>query len=215
MTKKMEIGYITSHPVPVVIRMLNAFTLGARSANPKVKVHVVWTNSWSDPTTEAEAAKGLIESGVDVLVNHSDSSITAVQVAEKNHIYSVGFHADIHHLAPKGWLTGPSWDWGPFYVKVTKSVIDHTWKAGDRSLTLKDGVDNLSSFGPAVPLAVRKEALDVLNKIRQNKFVIFEGPIKDRTGKLVLRAGEIADNVFLENMNWLVPGIYGNLPNKQ
>jgi basic membrane protein A and related proteins len=212
-TKKNEIGYVTSHPVPVVIRMLDAFTLGAHSVNPKVKVHVVWTNSWNDPAMEAEAAKGLIDSGVDVLVNHSDSSITAVQVAEKNHIYSI--HADIRHLAPKGWLTGPCWDWGPFYVKITKSVIDHTWKPGDRLLSLKDGVDRLSSFGPAVPSAVRKEALDILDKISQGKFVIFKGPIKDRTGKLVIPAGQVADNALLENMSWLVPGIYGNLPKKQ
>ena len=211
-TKKNEIGYITSHPVPVVIRMLDAFTLGARSVNPKVKVHVVWTNSWNDPPMEAEAAKSLIDSGVDVIVNHSDSSITAVQVAEKNHIYSIGFHADIHHIAPKGWLTGPRWDWGPFYVKTTKSVIDHTWKSGDRVLTLKDGIDKLSSFGPAVPLVVRKEALDSLDKIRQGKVTVFKGTLRDRDGRERLHAGQTVSDTDLASIDWVVAGVEGPIP---
>ena len=194
MTKKNEIGYVTSHPVPVVIRILNAFTLGARSVNPKVKVHVVWTNSWSDPPLEAEAAKGLIDNGVDVLVDHSDSCITGVKAAEKNHIYSVAYHADVHHLAPTGWLTGARWDWGPFYVKTTKSVIDHTWKPGDRILRVKDGVDKLSSFGPVVPPAVRGEATKCLQNIADGNFVIFKGPLKDRDGNLQLPAGQVADD---------------------
>jgi basic membrane protein A len=51
MTKKNNIGIVVAHPVPVLVQYVNAFTLGARSVNPKVKVHVVWTNSWSDPVT--------------------------------------------------------------------------------------------------------------------------------------------------------------------
>ena len=46
MTKSNIIGYVAAHPIPEVIRGINAFTLGVRSVNPNAKVHVVWTQTW-------------------------------------------------------------------------------------------------------------------------------------------------------------------------
>ncbi len=53
MSKTSKLGYIGGHPVPPVILGVDAFTLGARSIKPEVKVQVLWTNSWYDPATEA------------------------------------------------------------------------------------------------------------------------------------------------------------------
>jgi basic membrane protein A len=214
MTRKNEIGYVGPHSVPPALIMLNAFTLGARSINPKVKVHVVWTNSWSDPATEAEAARGLVDKGVDVLVQHADSSKVATQIAEKNGLYSVGVHSDIHNFAPKGWLTGQAWDWGEVYVKITKSVLNHTWKPGDVRYGLKDGSVKLSSFGPSVPQPVRAEAITILQKMTNGQFDIFKGPISDREGNVRIPAGKVADHSYLEKIDWVVPGVAGSLPKK-
>lgn len=67
MTKANKIGLVAPHPIPPVVQLINAFTLGARSVNPKVIVKVVWANTWSDPLIESEATRGLIESGVDMI----------------------------------------------------------------------------------------------------------------------------------------------------
>src|SRR5262249_39165402 len=67
MTKKSKLGFVAGHPIPAIVTGLNVFALGARSVNPQLKVDVVWTNSWFDPPLEAEATKGLIESGADVI----------------------------------------------------------------------------------------------------------------------------------------------------
>jgi basic membrane protein A and related proteins len=213
-TKKNEIGYVAAHPVPIILVSLNAFTLGVRSVNPKAKVHVIWTNTWSDPPTEAEAAKGLVDRGVDVLGSLESSTATVVQTAEKNHVYSVGDTADLHYLAPTGWLTGQQFDWGPLYVRIARSVIDHTWKADDKRYGVKDGVIKLSSFGRAVPDAVQKEAMQLVQKIGQRKLAIFCGPIKDRDGKEWIPKGQIAENSYLEQTNCLVEGIEGAMPGK-
>lgn len=214
MTKKNEIGYVAAHPVPPLLQGLNSFTLGAHSVNPKVRVHVVWTNSWSDPAIEAEAAQGLIDRGVDVLAGHEDSTVTVVQTAEKHHLYSVGVHCDVHHLAKQGWLTGQHWDWGPFYVSITQSVLDHNWKPGDFHHGLKDGYGKLSSFGPMVPKTVQDRALSAWHDIEQRKLVIFKGPMKDRDGKERLPLGKIADDAYLGQMDWVVPGVEGSIPKK-
>ncbi len=213
-TKKNNMGFIAAHPVPQVLQNINAFALGARSVNPKAKVHVVWTNKWSDPPTEAEAAKGLIESGSDVLCMHLDSPLTVVQTAEKNGVYSVGYHADLQKFAPKGWLTGSMWNWGPLYVKIANSVIDKSWKPGNYRYAMKDGYVQLSPFGKAVPKAVQDEALALKKKIENEEVAVFSGPLKDRDGKDLLAKGQKADLAFIESMHWLAPGVEGTLPSK-
>lgn len=214
MTKKNNIGFIAAHPVPQVLQNVNAFTLGAHSVNPKVKVHIVWTNSWSDPAVEAEVAKGLIETGADILTMHLDSPITVVQTAEKHGVYSVGYHADLHKFAPKGWLTGTMWNWGPLYVNIANSVVDHSWKPGNYRYSMKDSYVKLAPFGPSVPKAVQKEALALKERIEQGKYTVFQGPLKDRDSKQLLAAGQKPDLKFIENMNFLVPGVQGVLPKK-
>jgi basic membrane protein A and related proteins len=49
-TKKNVLGYVGAFPIPEVIYNINAFTLGAQSVNPAIKVNVVWSNTWFDPT---------------------------------------------------------------------------------------------------------------------------------------------------------------------
>ena len=214
MTKANNIGFVAAHPVPPVLQNINAFTLGARSVNPKVKVHIVWTNKWSDPALEAEAAKGLIESGADLLAESLDSPITVVQTAEKSKVYCVGYHADVSQFAPHSWLTGAMWDWGPFYVKIANSVIDRTWKDGNDRFDMKDGYVKLSSFGAAVPKSLQTKVLALKKDIEAGKVVVFQGPLSNRDGKLLVAKGQAADLKFIEQMNWLVPGAEGSLPTK-
>lgn len=48
-TESNKIGYVAAMPIPEVIRMINAFTLGVQSVNPEATVEVTWTNTWFDP----------------------------------------------------------------------------------------------------------------------------------------------------------------------
>jgi len=214
-THTNKIGYVAAHPVPPLLLALNAFTLGAKSVNPKVRVQVVWTNSWSDPAIEAEAANGLIDQGVDVLAAHLDSTVTVVQTAEKHKLYSVGYHADVHQLAPKGWLTGTRWDFGPLYVTITKSVLSGNWKPGNLVLGANDGYGKLSVFGPAVSPALRETASASLKELQTGKLCLFQGPMKDRDGHQRIPPGKILSNDDLGKLDWVVEGISGSLPNKK
>jgi basic membrane protein A and related proteins len=212
MTKKNSIGFVCAHPVPLLLQNINAFTLGARSVNPKAKVHVVWTNSWSDPPVEAEATKSLIESGVDIIGAVDDSPVTVVQAGERNHVMVFGTQSDLSKLAPTQWIAGSRFNWGPVYTELARSVSNGTWKKGEQWLGTKDGAVGLSSFGKRVPLSVQAEATKALEQIGQNKLRVFAGPLKDRDGKLRLAANQKADTSFLSGMNWFVDGVEGTLP---
>ncbi|OUL72391.1 BMP family ABC transporter substrate-binding protein, partial [Paraburkholderia hospita] len=43
-TKTNTLGFVASVPIPEVVRNINAYTLGARSVNPKVHTKVIWIN---------------------------------------------------------------------------------------------------------------------------------------------------------------------------
>ena len=214
MTKTGKLGYVGGHPIPQILACVNAFELGARKANPKVRVKVVWTGSWLDPATEAEATKGLIEAGADVIGSQLDSSITVVKTAEKNGAYSIGTQSDLSKDAPKGWLTGEIWNWGPLYVKIAQSVINHTWKPGDQMYELKDGYSDVAPYGAAVPSPVRVEGDRVKQEMKEGKLIVFKGPIKDRDGKIRVKSGDVLDSKRVDSVDWVVEGVDGSLSSK-
>ncbi|MGE8396994.1 MAG: BMP family ABC transporter substrate-binding protein, partial [Comamonas sp.] len=73
MTKTKTIGVVASVPIPEVVRNINSFVLGAQSVDPTIKAKVVWVNSWFSPPQEAEAATSLINGGVDVMYQNTNS----------------------------------------------------------------------------------------------------------------------------------------------
>jgi basic membrane protein A len=215
MTKTNKLGYIAGHPVPPVLACVNAFALGAQRANAKVRLQVVWNNSWSDPPNEAEATKGLIESGADVIASQLNTCSTVVQTAEKAHVYSVGMETDLSKMAPKGWLVAQTWNWGPLYARIAQAVIAHQWHAENSIYSSKDGYVGISPFGKVVPDSLQKEAKAIEQKIESGKVVVFQGPIKDQSGTVRIAASSHADDQDLAEMNWLVSGVSGTVPKKE
>ena len=72
--------------MPEVVMGINAFVIGARSVNPDFKIKVVWANTWFDPGKEADAAKALIDQGVDILTQHTDTTAPMQVAAERGGI---------------------------------------------------------------------------------------------------------------------------------
>ncbi len=78
---------------------------------------------------------------------------------------------------------------------------------------LKEGFVKTSAYGPAVAEAARKKADAVKARMMKGDFVIFKGPLKDNTGKIVIAAGvaQKQTDVVLEQMNYLVEGVIGKV----
>jgi basic membrane lipoprotein Med (substrate-binding protein (PBP1-ABC) superfamily) len=211
MTKTNKLGYIVAFPIPQVLENVNAFQLGAKSVNPDVTTTVVFTASWCDPAKNSAAANSLIDQGVDVLTQHQDCPKPVIETAEKRGIMSVGYHADASTVAPKGWLTGAMWNWGPIYTKLAEQAIDGKFKPELLRFGVKDGVVDLAPFGASVP----KDVQDLVTKVKQDIIAgtikPFQGPIKDQSGKVVIE-GPQPDTITLEKMDYLVEGVIGTIP---
>ena len=213
MTKSSLIGYGASHPIPGVIRGINAFTMGVRSVNPGAKVRVVWTNTWYNPASEKEAAKALLDSGCDVIAQHQDTP-GPMQAAEERGKYGISYNSPMMQFAPKAVLTGPVWNWGPYYVKRVKAAMDGTWKTGQYWGPMADGIVDLAPFNKAVPADVVKLVSAKKRDIVRGKLHPFSGPVKDNPGKAIVPAGKTLSAAEMLSFNWFVEGVEGTLPKK-
>ncbi len=210
-TKKGLIGYIVPFGIPEVVRHINAFALGAQLANPKAKVKLIWTNSWYSPPKETAAAKALISAGVDVLGQNVDSPAAGV-VAEKAGVPWVGYDSDARKTAPKQWLTAAVYNWGPYYLRRVKAAINGTWKPGFYYGSIKDGFTSLAPYGPKVSAKTKAMIAAKKKAIVSGKFNVFQGPLYDQKGKLMVPKGKTLKVLpDLYAMQWLVKGVIGKV----
>jgi len=212
MTETNTIGYIASYPIPEVIRGINSAFLHAREVNPDVEMRVVWVYTWFDPAVEADAARALIDQGVDVLLQHTDS--TAPQTAaQEAGIYTFGQASDMIQFAPAPRISSIIDNWGPYYVRRVGEAMDASYEQADTWEGIGPGMVGIGEMTDAIPEEVRASAMALRDSIADGSYHPFTGPINQQDGTPWLADGEIADDGALAGMSFYVEGIEGEIPN--
>ena len=210
MSEKGVAGYIASFPIPEVVMGINAFMHGAQSVNPEFKVKVVWANTWFDPGKEADAAKALIDQGVDILTQHTDTT-APMQVAAERGIKAFGQASDMIKAGPETQLTAIVDTWGAYYIKRVQALLDGTWKSEQIWDGLKDGILTMAPY-TNMPDDVKAMAQEAEAKIKSGELHPFTGPIKKQDGTDWLKDGEKAEDGALLGMNFYIAGVDDKLP---
>ena len=208
-SKKGVIGYIVPFGIPEVVRHLNAFTLGAQATHPGAKVKIIWTNSWLAPDKEKKAAQNLKAAGADVIGQNVDDPAIG-QYDESVGIPWVGYDSDAKKFAPKQWLTGAVYNWGPYYLAEVKAAMGGTWKSQFWYGSMKSGFTKLASFGPRVSAKTKALIAARQKAIENGSWYEFQGPLYDQAGKLRVKKGQRLTVKDLYAMNWLVKGVIGS-----
>jgi simple sugar transport system substrate-binding protein len=211
MTKSNVVGYIGSFPIPEVVRGINAFTIAMRKVNPEAEVKVVWVNSWYDPGKEADAAKALIDQGVDIITQHTDSP-APLQVAEERGVIGFGQASDMSTFAPNAQLSAIVDNWDGYYIERTRAVIDGNWESKDVWGGIATGMVAFPEYGPGVPDDVKAAADVVKSGIVDGSLHPFQGPIKNQAGDMVAEEGSAISDEELLGMAYYVEGVQGALP---
>ncbi|MGW9230340.1 BMP family ABC transporter substrate-binding protein [Pseudorhizobium sp. NPDC055634] len=210
LSEKGVAGYIASFPIPEVVMGINSFMLGAQSVNPEFKVKVVWANTWFDPGKEADAAKALIDQGVDILTQHTDTT-APMQVAAERGIKAFGQASDMIKAGPETQLTAIVDTWGAYYIKRTQALLDGNWKSEQIWDGLKDGILTMAPY-TNMPDDVKAMAEETEAKIKSGELHPFTGPVKKQDGSDWLAADEKAEDGVLLGMNFYVAGVDDKLP---
>jgi basic membrane protein A len=210
-TNSNIIGYIASFPIPEVIRDINAVYMAAKSVNPDVKIKIMWVSTWYDPVKENEAANALIDQGVDVIIQHTDSPVP-LAAAEKRNIKAIGQASDMSKFAPNAHIFSVQNKWSSHYIKTIQEVMDKTWVAEDFWGGFKEKMLLISSINDNLPKSTKEAIAKSFNDIKSGKFKPFTGPIYDNQGNLVVKAGHSLTDEELANVNWYVKGIDATIP---
>jgi basic membrane protein A len=203
-------GYIGSFPIPEVVQGINAFMLGAQSVDPDFQLRVVWVNSWFDPGREADAARALIDQGVDIITQHTDST-GPMQVAAERGIKAFGQASDMIEFGPETQLTSIIDDWGPYYLERITAVLEGTWEQTATWDGLAEGHVVMAEY-LNMPDEVKAKAEETEAAIASGEFHPFTGPITKQDGTEWLAEGVVAEDADLASMNFYVEGIEDQLP---
>ncbi len=212
MTKSNKIGYIGSFPIPEVVMGINSYFLHAQKVNPEVELSVVWAFTWFDPAKEADAARALIDQGVDVIASHTDSTAPLAELAKTPGAIGFGQASDMADYKPSPRVTSIIDNWNPYYIKRVGAVLDGTWTQTDSWAGIPEGEVEIGEITDAVPADVKAEAEAMREAIAAGTYHPFTGPINKQDGTPWLADGVVAPDGDLLGMNFYVEGITGDIP---
>jgi len=187
MTKTNRLGAIGGYGFPAIIRQVEGFRLGARYANPKVRMYHTYINSWVDVGKAKETAIGQIELGADIVYTALDEAgHGAIKAAAENGKFAIPSYSPQHQLAPKTVLTSVLHGVPFNIVNMVKEVHDGTFTGKVYKLGFEQGVGGLPPWHPEakenIPQAIRDRVERVSAAIKSGKLVIPE-IIKDGGAK--------------------------------
>ena len=208
-SRTKTVGMVASHPAPGILRCVNAFALGARRADPTLSVRVAFVGEGASPEAVAEAARGLVTGGADVLAAQIDAPRPVCEVAESHGVMCCGVHTDLSAMAPQGFLTGAEWDWGRAYAETVSMVAAGKPWERRRQGGFGAGFVKNTAYGPAVGVEARAHADAARMQLANGNSAVFRGPILDNTGRTVVAKGKAlgGSDPALDRMVWLAEGV--------
>lgn len=213
MTKSNKIGYIASFPIPEVISGINSYYLHAKKANPAVELSVVWAFTWFDPAKEADAAKALIDQGVDVIAAHTDSTAPLAEAAKTNGaVIGFGQASDMAEYTDGPRVSSIIDNWAPYYVKRVGQLLDGSYAQTDSWEGIASGEVEIGAITDLVPAEVKAEAEAMRDAIAAGTYHPFTGPINKQDGSAWLAEGATAPDGDILGMSFFVEGIVGDIP---
>lgn len=152
LTQTNKAGYVAAHPIPEVVRHINAFALGVREVNPEATIDVRWLFSWFDPAKAREAAESLIATGVDALTFTEDSP-TVIEVGQEytekgQPVYTFGHYSPMQQFGPDSVVSGQLVRWEVIYEDILAKVyagvytpenladVDYWWMLKEKAVEL-------------------------------------------------------------------------------
>ncbi len=206
MARNDKLAYIADYPIFGTIANINAFALGAKMINPRAEVYLDWSaKKDNDALWNFKNSDASIISGKDMVIPEDASRY-----------FGIFEMADGY---PRS-LAMPVWQWGNFYEKLIRTIMEGTWKYDDDPSTTKainywwgmsaDVVGVICSQN--LPIGTKRLVELLKNTISRGEFNPFSGILYSQEGIVQDHPyGTLSPEAIME-MDWLAENVIGSIP---
>ena len=165
LTKTKYVGVIGGTDIPAIRRIMAGFSQGVSYQDDSVEVFSDFAGTFSDPQVGLARALSLYDRGVDVIHNAaSRTGLGIIEAAKQTGKLTTGTSGDQRYLAPGNVVGNRPKRVDTAVIMVIEEVKTGTFKAGIRSLGLKENGIMLGPFDESI---VSKTMLDRLEDLKQ------------------------------------------------
>lgn len=201
-----SIGYLADYPIYGSTASINAFALGVRMVRPQARIYLEWSCVKDNRIEEYFNARHIsYVSGQDLLTPARGSRQFGLYDVRGGSIKNVAMAV---------------WDWGKFYERIVRSILNGAWKKGagqsaDKSINYFWGlssemIDVICS--KHVPAGTRQLMELVKREISAGTFHPFSGEIRSQDGTLRNEKDSVMPEQQIGSMDWLLDNVCGTFP---
>ena len=173
LTKTKFVGVIGGTDIPAIQRIMSGFKQGVAYEDPNVKTFADFAGTFSDPEVGLILALARYSEGADVIHNAaSRTGLGIIEAAKRTGKLTTGTSGDQRYLAPGNVVGNRPKKVDTAVLMLVSEVDDGSFKAGVRSLGLKE---NGLSLGPFDENLVDQDSLSRLENLKRD---IINGTIK-------------------------------------
>lgn len=209
MAENGKIAYIADYPIYGCIANINAFALGAKMINPRAKVYLEWSTKKEGHIAEKiSQSKADVISGKDMVTPEEGSRDFGVYRVNGEYIQS---------------LAMPLYNWGKFYERMIRTIMDGTWKYDDDPSAKKainywwgmssEVVDVVISKN--LPIGTKRLVELLKDTISRDEFNPFSGILYSQTGMIQGDPGRRLSPEEVMTMDWLAENVIGSIPKEK
>lgn len=206
LSENNKLGYIADYPIYGMTANINAFALGAKMVNPRVKVYLEWST-----VKNRNIHQFFLDNGVNYISNKE--MITPQHLSRQFGLYYINDDGPVN-------LAMPVWHWGAMYEQIIRSIFNGTWKNDDISGTTQ-AINYWWGMSAGVIDVICSERLPIgtkrlINLLRQTicsgDFNPFAGTLYSQEGIVQTEDHGALSPEEIIKMDWLAENVIGSIP---
>jgi basic membrane protein A len=171
------VSSVAGIPTPPVQAFIAGYQAGAKHADPRIRLLNAYTYDFLSEAKCKHAAVDQIARGSRVVFDVAGiCGLGALEAAKRKGVYGVGVDTDQSYLG-KFILTSVVKNLDAAVYDLAKRLVDGRLRTGGNlSFDLRNHGVGLGKFSPEVPLALRRELIQLARQIEQGKIVVPTAP---------------------------------------
>ena len=176
MSESGKVGFVGPIQGASLVKIMNGFEDGAREINPDIEVQTAWTGSFTDTALGKEAARAMIDNGVDVIGHCANESGTGcINAAKEAGVYATGDSYDQNSLAPQTVISSSVYHIPHVIELAFQTVADGSFKGGIYQLGMKEDAVSIAPYHELedqIPEEVKAVIAERVEAIKSGEFEV-------------------------------------------